>query len=216
VVTGWDFYDQFVAQTPEGSIRTARFEAFSDGVFAIAITLLVLDIALPPGSERDLLAAVVGEWPAYVAYVISFATIGAVWLIHARVSEYLVRVNSVLLRLNLLLLLFVSFLPFPTRMLAEYVRHTDAERVAATFYGLNLIAISAVLTALWRYAMSAQLVTPELEPARQRALRNRLTPSLGGYAVGIGVALFFPQAAVALYLLIAAYLLIPMRPLRNA
>jgi uncharacterized membrane protein len=114
-------------------------EAFSDGVFAIAITLLVLEIGVPAGSEEDLLRALLAEWPAYLAYVVSFATIGAVWFGHTVITEYLDHANSMLFRLNLLLLLLVSFLPFPTRLLAEYTTEREAERVAATVYGINLL-----------------------------------------------------------------------------
>lgn len=73
-------------------------EAFSDGVFAIAITLLVLEIAIPSGSESDLLGAVVGQWPTYLAYLVSFSTIGAVWLAHTVITEYLDHATSVLIR----------------------------------------------------------------------------------------------------------------------
>jgi uncharacterized membrane protein len=89
--------------------RTTRMEAFSDGVFAIAITLLVLEIAVPAGSEDDLLGAVLGQWPSYLAYLVSFSTIGAVWLEHTVITEFLDRATSVLIRLNLLLLMVVSF-----------------------------------------------------------------------------------------------------------
>lgn len=91
------------------SFRTTRLEAFSDGVFAIAITLLVLEIAVPSGSEGDLLGAVVGQWPTYLGYLVSFSTIGAVWLEHTVITEYLDHATSVLIRLNLLLLMVVSF-----------------------------------------------------------------------------------------------------------
>jgi hypothetical protein len=97
-------------------------EPVTDVVFAIAITLLVLEIGVPAGSEKDLLHALVEEWPAYLGYVVSFATIGAVWFSHTVITEYLDHADSVLIRLNLLLLLVVSFLPFPTRLLAEYTR----------------------------------------------------------------------------------------------
>ena len=85
-------------------------EAFSDGVFAIAITLLVLEIGVPAGSENDLVPALVAEWPSYLAYLVSFATIGAVWFAHTVVTEYLDHADSILVRLNLLLLAVVSFL----------------------------------------------------------------------------------------------------------
>lgn len=121
-------------------------EAFSDGVFAIAITLLVLEIAVPAGSGGDLLAVLGDEWPSYLAYFVSFASIGAVWLAHTVITEYLDHANSVLIRLNLLLLLVVSFLPFPTKLLAEYVKESEAERVAATVYGINLFLALAMVS----------------------------------------------------------------------
>ena len=86
-------------------------EAFSDGVFAIAITLLVLEIAVPSGSEGDLLGAVVGQWPTYLAYLVSFSTIGAVWLEHTVITEYLDHTTSVLIRLNAADGGFVSAVP---------------------------------------------------------------------------------------------------------
>jgi uncharacterized membrane protein len=108
------------------ALRAARLEAFSDGVFAIAITLLVLEISVPVGSEEDLLGAVLDQWPSYLAYFVSFASVGAIWLAHTAVTEYLDHADRWLMRLNLLLLLFVSFLPFPTKLLAENVKDEDA------------------------------------------------------------------------------------------
>ena len=132
------------------TLRTGRMEAFSDGVFAVAITLLVLEISVPDGSEDDLLAAVLEQWPSYLAYVVSFATVGAVWLGHAAVTHYLDHADAVLLRLNLLLLCVVSFLPFPTRLIAETLEHEDAGKVATTFYGLALLAATGPPGVPWR------------------------------------------------------------------
>ncbi len=98
------------------TLGTSRLEAFSDGVFAIAITLLVLDIVVhPPGT---LLEQVVHAWPSYLAYTISFLTIGAAWIGHTALTERLTRIDSIFLRLNLLALLVVVFLPFPTRLVS--------------------------------------------------------------------------------------------------
>ena len=113
--------------------RTGRLEAFSDGVFAIAITLLVLDIGVSGGAGRHLLRSIVDLWPSYLAYLVSFATIGAAWLGHNAVTEYLDRADAAFVRLNLLLLLMVSFLPFPTRLVADYIGEDSPERVAVTF-----------------------------------------------------------------------------------
>ena len=92
----------------------------------------------------------------------SFATIGAVWFAHTVITEYLDHADSVLIRLNLLLLLVVSFLPFPTRLLAEYAQETDPERIAATVYGINLLLTMVMVSVTWRYAVRARLVRPDL------------------------------------------------------
>jgi uncharacterized membrane protein len=193
----------------ERRLRAGRLEAFSDGVFAVAITLLVLEISVPAGSEDDLLDAVFDQWQSYLAYVVSFSTIGVLWLAHSAITEYLRRTNARLVRLNLLLLMVVAFLPFPTRLLAEYLGETDAARVGATIYGLTLLALVALLSALWRYAVSADLLRPDAENEEIRTLSNKLTPGLGGYVVMIVVGLFLPTVATLGYLALAILLIVP-------
>jgi len=193
--------------------QKGRLEAFSDGVFAIAITLLVLDIAVSANAEQDLLRAVIGLWPAYLAYVVSFSTIGAAWLGHNAITEYLERTDAAFIRLNLLLLLFAAFLPFPTRLFADYIRDDNAERVAATFYGICLLLTSTLLLVLWRYAVWAHLVRPDADDEEVGLLTQRLTPGLGGYLVLIAAGLFVPVVAVVGYLAIAIYYIIPFRRL---
>jgi uncharacterized membrane protein len=184
-------------------------EAFSDGVFAIAITLLVLELSVPEGSGDDLLGALVKQWPSYLAYVVSFATIGAVWIKHTVITEYLDRATSVLIRLNLLLLLVVSFLPFPTRLVAEYIEEDEAERVATTVYGLNLLLAGLVVGLLWRYAVREQLVRPDATDEEVAMLTRQLVPSLAFYVVMILLGLFAPVLAVIGYLAIAVYIILP-------
>ena len=151
------------SKEPTGlSLRTARMEAFSDGVFAIAVTLLVLDLVVPAIEEGNIGHGLIKEWPIYLAYLVSFATIGAAWLAHTTITEHLRRADLLLLRLNLLLLFVVSVLPFPTRMLGEYVTSRDAERIATTVYGLNLLAIRVMIGVVWRYAVSAHLGREEI------------------------------------------------------
>jgi uncharacterized membrane protein len=191
-------------------LRTQRLEAFNDGVFAIAITLLVLDIAVPTGAAKDPLGAILHEWPDYLAYVVSFSSIGALWLGHSLITEYLKRADAILVRLNLLLLLVVAFLPFPTRLLAQYHGSSRAERVAVTIYGLTLLLATALLSLLWRYALREQLVRPEAADEELAELTERLTPGLAGYVLLIILGLFVPTLAVIGYLLIALYFLIPL------
>ena len=193
--------------------RTGRLEAFSDGVFAIAVTLLVLDIAVSANAGHHLLRSIIDLWPAYLAYVVSFSTIGAAWLAHNAITEYLDRADAAFVRLNLLLLLFVSFLPFPTRLLADYIGEVSPERVAATFYGISLLLTTTMLLVLWRYAVWAHLVRPDLADEEIELLTQRLTPGLSAYLVLIVSGLFFPVVAVIGYLGIALYYIIPFRRL---
>ena len=190
-------------------ISTSRLEAFSDGVFAIAITLLVLEISVPAGSGDRLLRAVADEWPSYLAYVVSFVTIGAGWLGHSIITEYVERADGLLIRLNLLLLMVVSFLPFPTRLLAEYIGENRPERVAATIYGITLFAAAALLSALWRHAVRAGLVRADAADEELEALTTRLSPGLASYVVLIIAGLFLPIIAVIGYLFIALFLILP-------
>jgi uncharacterized membrane protein len=191
--------------------RTTRFEAFSDGVFAIAITLLVLEITVPPGSETDLLRALADQWPSYLAYAVSFVTIGAVWLGHNAITAYLDHIDEDLVRLNLLLLMVVSLLPFPTHLLAEYVNKEGPERVASTVYGVNLLLTALLLWALWSYVRHQGLVRPDASDDEIETLSARLKPTVAGYLVLIGVGLFLPIVAVVGYLAVALYLLVPVR-----
>ncbi|MGH3418171.1 MAG: TMEM175 family protein [Streptosporangiaceae bacterium] len=197
---------------PRG-FRTGRLEAFSDGVFAIAVTLLILDIGVSGTASHDLGAAIRGLWPSYLAYIASFSTIGAAWLAHNAITEYLERTDAAFVRLNLLLLLFISFLPFPTRLVAEFIRQDKAERVAVTFYGIILLLSSTLLLVLWRYAVRAKLVRPDLADEEIELLTERLTPGLGAYLVLIVSGLFVPVIAVIGFLGIALYYIIPFRRL---
>lgn len=191
--------------------RTGRLEAFSDGVFAIAITLLVLDIGVSGDAGRHLLRSVGDLWPSYLAYVTSFSTIGAAWLGHNAVTEYLDRADSPFVRLNLLLLLVISFLPFPTRLFADYIGEDSPERVAVTFYGISFLLASTLLLVLWRYAVWARLVRPDADDEEIQFLTQRLTPGLALYLVLLVAGLFVPIVAVIGYLLVAIYYIIPFR-----
>ena len=183
-------------------------EAFSDGVFAIAITLLVLDFAIhPPGSP---LHQVLHIWPSFVAYLVSFLTIGAAWLGHAALTDRLARTDSIFLRLNLLLLLVVTFLPFPTGLVGEALREPSSERVFVTLYGLTLLAIRLLGFALDEYADREHLYAPRSDDEEQRE-RRQLLPVVAAYLIAILIGLAFPVMAVALYLGIAVYLVVPFR-----
>lgn len=188
-----------------------RMEAFSDGVAAIAITLLVLELSPPALESGSVWEGIVEQWPEYLAYLVSFASIGAAWVAHAAVTDHIAEVDSVFFRLNLLFLFFVSVLPFPTGMIGAYLHDVDAERVAVSIYGVNLLAISATLSVLWRYAVAEGLIHGDRPEERVRAVTAKLDPSLAVYALAIAIGVVAPTAAVVLYLAIALFLLIPFR-----
>jgi uncharacterized membrane protein len=184
---------------------TGRVEAFSDGVFAIAITLLVLEIHIEPDQFDDLRGALLEEWPAYLAYLTSFLTVGSVWIAHHNLFSRLRYVDPILLRLNLFLLLVTAFLPFPTAVLAEsFDASHHAERTAVVFYGGVALVIELLLRAAVHYANSR----PELSgaaagsPAPGTAFRQVL--GIVAYSLAILCAVFvFPRVAAGAYLLLA-------------
>ena len=202
---------------PGRGLPLNRLEAFSDGVFAIAITLLILEIAVPLAAEEDLLGALAREWPSYLAYVISFLTIGWVWIGHAAITSHMERADGLFLRLNLLLLLFVSFLPFPTGLMADYFGKSEPERVAVTFYGIVLLAIAALISVLWRYARRAkELLRVDATDDELAELRAKLTPGLVGLLLATAVGLVFPSIGALCFLAVSAFLVIPFRELLGA
>jgi uncharacterized membrane protein len=135
--------------------ETGRIEAFSDGVFAIAITLLVLAIKVPKaadlGADGNLLSALLALWPHYLAFLTSFATILAQWVNHHRIFTFIQRSDHTFLYWNGVVLLLVTFLPFPTALLAEYLLHPEA-KVAGAFFSGTFVAIALAFKGLWHYA----------------------------------------------------------------
>jgi TMEM175 potassium channel family protein len=186
-------------------------EGFSDGVYGFAATLLVLDLAVhPPGTPvQQLLHA----WPGYLAYLVSFLTIGLSWLLHTALTDQLAGTDRLFLRLNLLLLLVVVVLPFPTSLIAEALRHDDisGERVYVTTYGLTLLVIYLLGYALDAYARYQHLYAPAQEGEELHSTRRKFLPGVIGYVIVILTGLLLPVAAVALYFGLVVYLVIPFR-----
>ena len=150
---------------------TGRTEAFSDGVFAIAITLLILEVTVPETAFDNLWRGIADQWPSYLAYVTSFLTIGGIWLAHHGIFRRLQYANTPLMLINLLLLMAVSFLPFPTKLMAEAIQNSDAERAAVIFYGATLLVISILLRALWgAITRDRELLRPEVSEEEINAI----------------------------------------------
>ena len=131
--------------------RTGRIEAFSDGMFAIAMTLLVLDLKVP--KETPLGRGLLAQWPVYASYLVSFATVLVMWVNHHRIFRVIHRADHALLLLNGLLLMFVTLVPFSTALLAEHIRGDEA-RLAAIAYCAEFEMIAISYNVLWRYARS--------------------------------------------------------------
>jgi uncharacterized membrane protein len=199
------------SERSRGSFSKTRLEAFSDGVFAIAITLLILEVAVIPGGTP--LEELFSAWPSYVGYVVSFLTIGVAWISHSAMTEELDRVDPVYLRLNLLLLLVVVFLPFPTTLITEAFGDRDAERVAATVFGLTLLAIRLLGMALDGYARRERLYVSYAADEELTRSRRKDASGVVLYLLAIIVGLVLPGVAVAVYFAIALYLVIPFREL---
>jgi uncharacterized membrane protein len=165
--------------------ETARLEAFSDGVFAIAITLLVLDIGVPDEAFDDLWRGIGDQWPSYLAYATSFWTIGGLWIAHHALFRRLRYADGLLMRANLLLLLVVAFLPFPTRLVGEAVGTDTGEQAAVLFFGATLFVISVIATGMCEYAASRrELLVTTTSPRRSgRSPRgpDRRPPSTVSY-----------------------------------
>jgi uncharacterized membrane protein len=183
---------------------TNRMEAFSDGVFAIAITLLILEVHVPASEFDHLWRGIAHQWPAYLAYATSFLTIGGIWIAHHAIFRRLASANQRLMVLNLLLLMATAFLPFPTKLMAEAVHNEDTAQTAVIFYGASLLVISLLVNALWgSAALDRHLLKPDVRDDEIKAIALATAPNVGLYAAMLILTLFAARAAIFGYLVIA-------------
>ncbi len=191
---------------------TARLETFSDGVFAVAATLLVLNLGL---SGHGTLAQRLGhEWPHYATYVVSFMTIGIIWMNHHAQWERILAADRTLTALNLVLLMFVTLIPFPTGLLASHLKGAGAH-VAAAVYAGTLLAMSVAFFATYLWAAHRRLFGGWIREQHVGYLLRRNVAGLGVYAIAIGVAFLNAPASLVLCGLVALYYLHPGRPLED-
>ena len=189
-----------------------RLEAFSDGVFAIVITLLILDIKVPTGEHGHLGHALGQQWPQYVAYLSSFLIVGIVWLNHHATVNLLALTTHRLQVLNLLLLLTVSVLPWPTALLAEYTRDGTAgdQRIAVLIYGLSSSAMSFAFNALWRYLKAhPELHKPHVTATMLEVRNRRYNLGIAAYPVATAIGLLSVPVFLALMIALAIVYLLP-------
>jgi uncharacterized membrane protein len=196
----------------ENQRETTRLEAFSDGVIAIAITLLILEIRVPEledASPDQLWQALRGLWPAYLGFVISFATIGIMWANHHTVFRSIVRTDHYLVLTNLLFLFFVAAIPFPTALMADYLGH-DAERVGVIVYSGWFLLTAFSYNLLWHYASTGnRLIDPEADPAVVSAITRRFNLGPPAYALAFALAFFSTWASLAVLLILALIYVLP-------
>jgi len=184
---------------------TGRLEAFSDGVFAIAATLLVLEFSVSSG--RNLGHQLVHLWPAYFAYVTSFVTIGIIWINHHHTVSLMGRTDRTMLFINNLLLLTVAFLPFPTKLVGDYLHH-GGEEAAVLAYAGTLVIMATLHQFWWQYARrNRRLIGGDVPESALRAVDRAYAPGVVLYGVVFVLAFFSPLAAVALTFAIAAFYL---------
>jgi uncharacterized membrane protein len=190
----------------EGS-GTGRLEAFSDGVFAIAATLLVL--AFSATADATLGSQLLHAWPTYLAYATSFLTIGIIWMNHHFCVETMARADRTLMFLNLVLLMTVGFLPFPTRLVAESFQNGQGgERPAVLVYSATFVLMAVVYNVWWRYASRGRrLIRDDVPDSTIRAITRAFNPGVPMYAATFLLAFWSPIASVALTFAIAAFYL---------
>jgi uncharacterized membrane protein len=184
-------------------METGRVEAFSDGVFAIAITLLILavgvDLERASGSLRHTLFHL---WPAYIAYIVSFVTVGIMWINHHDLFRHFARADRILLLLNTLLLMSISFTPFPTRVVAEFAHTNSDRRAAALLYGINFTVTAILFFSLWMYG-SRRLLRPNADPREVSGITRSYLPGTPLYLTATLIAFASPVASLIMFAAIA-------------
>jgi uncharacterized membrane protein len=179
-------------------VPTSRLEAFADGVFAIAATLLVIEIQLP---GEDVGEGLIELWPAYFAYALSFLSIGIMWVNHHVVLSFTREADRAFLFINIGLLMAIAFVPFPTHLYAEHLQH-DGAREAALAYGLTFVVIAIFFQLFWQYARR-RLLRPDADRREVSGINRSYSPGIPLYVGATLVALLSPTAALVCFAAIA-------------
>jgi uncharacterized membrane protein len=199
-------------------VSTSRTEAFSDGIFAIAVTLLVLELNVPQVEPGGLADALLESWPSYATYVVSFLTIGIIWVNHHAVLDRIREVNRPLLFMNLMFLMAVAAIPFPTGLLGDYLQAGHDERLAVAVYGGTMSLMGVTFGAIWAYAvLSDDLLHARVDRTRARRSLWIFAAGTPLYVLAIGASLLSATLALVIYALLALfYLFDVLLPLQQA
>ena len=189
---------------------TGRLVAFSDAVFAITITLLILEIR-PPADYNNLLHDLLALWPSYLAYGVTFLFIGQVWANHHVMFDHIRAADRVVLLLNTLLLMSVVFLPFATSVLAGSLRDGHGQRTAVCFYGIAFDVTALTFNAVWQYASRHQLLSEALDSEGATAIGRRFQLALAWLTTAVLLGLLLPVLGVVLIAAFNAFYWLPIR-----
>ena len=194
-------------------MSTSRTEAFSDGIFAIAATLLVLELKVPQVEPGGLADALLESWPSYATYVVSFLTIGIIWVNHHAVLDRIREVNRPLLFMNLMFLMAVAAIPFPTALLGDYLQAGHDERLAAAVYGGTMSLMGVTFGAIWAYAvLSDDLLHARVDRTRARRSLWIFAAGTPLYVLAIGASLLSATLALVIYAVLALFYLFDVLP----
>jgi uncharacterized membrane protein len=186
-------------------VETNRVEAFSDGVFAIAITLLILAVGIEQSlAGGDLRHQLLHLWPAYIAYAASFLTIGIMWVNHHQIFRHFERVDRPLLLLNILLLMCISFTPFPTRVVADNAQSSVNRQAAAVLYGVTMTFTAICFFAVWIYG-SRRLLKAETDMREVSGITRSYLPGAPTYALATVIAFVSSVASLIMFGVIAIF-----------
>jgi len=199
-------------------MTVGRVEAFSDGVFGVAITLLVLNLQVPhlahgENTPASILAFLTAQGGTYFSYFISFLSIGSVWIGHHQAFKLIRRVDATLQLTNIIVLMAITLLPFTTAFLAEYISQPDASllQVAMIAYSLHWIIMGVLMIVMWRYIRFGGLLKPNVSTARIKAVTNQfgVNGAVVG-SIGLVVALFSPMLSLIFYMVTTLYFMLPL------
>jgi uncharacterized membrane protein len=187
------------------TVETSRVEAFSDGVFAIAITLLILAVGIEQSIEHGSVEhTLLHLWPAYIAYAVSFLTVGIMWVNHHQVFRHFERVDRPLLLLNILLLMCISFTPFPTRVVADNATNSADREAAAVLYGLTMTLTAICFFCVWIYG-SRRLLRPDTDMREVSGITRSYLPGAPVYALATAIAFVNSVASLIMFGAIAIF-----------
>ena len=198
------------ADSPSVHRDTGRLVAFSDAVFAITITLLVLEIR-PPTDYSNLLHDLLALWPSYLAYGVTFLFIGQVWANHHVLFDHIRAADRVVLLLNTLLLMAVVFLPFATSVLAGALRSGHGQRTAVAFYGIAFDVTALTFNGVWQYARRHGLLSEDLDSAGATAISRRFHLALAWLTTGALLGAVLPVLGVIVIAAFNAFYWLPIR-----